>query len=204
MDGAAVVAQLGDLSITWVCLGVIALTVATLSMARRWQVVATHLGLRLSLGSALREYYLGTFINQVLPGGVTGDVARAFRVRKEADLQTAAVSVALERLLGQFAIFALLAVGLAATVFLPGSLERGHWLWVAILGLLALSLAGLVLSRQDGALGRFATLALALQRRPELIAHAVLTCGCLVFSFYACARATGTVLPVIATATLIP
>lgn len=47
--------------------------------AWRWRLTAARLGAPLRFGEALREYYVATFLNQVLPGGVMGDAARAWR-----------------------------------------------------------------------------------------------------------------------------
>jgi len=55
--------------------------------AWRWRFTAARLGVDIPLRRAISEYYLGTFLNQVLPGGVLGDVSRAWRhARAEPDL----------------------------------------------------------------------------------------------------------------------
>lgn len=203
-DGAAIVARLSGLSPVWMAVAIAALTLATVSMARRWQVVAAHLRLPLDFRFALREYYLGTAINQVLPGGVTGDAARAVRARHGADLKTAALSVALERLLGQVALFGLLAVGLLVALALPGGIDWGVLAWAVPAALAGLAAVGVFLARRRGAPGRLMGLLLVLQQRAELLVLAAISCGCLILSFYAAARATGAVLPATAWATLIP
>ncbi|MEO0916705.1 MAG: lysylphosphatidylglycerol synthase transmembrane domain-containing protein [Pseudomonadota bacterium] len=204
VDGAAVLSHLRELSLGWITVAVVALTAATASMARRWQVVAGHLGLNLRYKLALREYYLGTLINQILPGGVTGDVARAFRARDRADLKTAALSVAMERLLGQVAVFAVLAVGLAWAFVIPGGIDWGPWAWLVPLGFLLLLAAALQLARRTHLTGRLTAMTLALQRRPELLLHAAFACGCFLLGLYACARATGTLVPAHAWFTVMP
>ncbi len=47
--------------------------------AWRWRLTAQRLGAPIRFGEALREYYVATFLNQILPGGVMGDAARAWR-----------------------------------------------------------------------------------------------------------------------------
>ncbi len=47
--------------------------------AWRWRLTAQRLGAPIGCGEALREYYVATFLNQILPGGVMGDAARAWR-----------------------------------------------------------------------------------------------------------------------------
>ncbi|WP_343235679.1 lysylphosphatidylglycerol synthase domain-containing protein, partial [Streptomyces sp. SID10815] len=53
--------------------------VTTVFSARRWQLVARALRIRLPLGPAVADYYRALFLNAALPGGVLGDVHRAVR-----------------------------------------------------------------------------------------------------------------------------
>lgn len=204
VDGADVLWRLSGVSIPWMTLGVVALSAATFSMARRWQIVAAHLGLHLSFWASLREYYLGSFINQVVPGGVTGDIARAVRARHGANLRTAALSVALERFLGQVAVFLVLAFGLAFALILPGGIAWPKVAWVLPAGVLTLACASVFFLRGNGVLHRFTRQSLRLLPRPELICHGALVCACLFLGFYACARAVGILIPPAGWMTLIP
>src|SRR5688500_15505184 len=79
LDGDALIDRLTDLEPIWV---LIALAISLPQMALlafRWRLTAARLGLALPFGTALSEYYLATFLNQLLPGGVMGDVSRAWR-----------------------------------------------------------------------------------------------------------------------------
>ncbi len=61
-------------------LAALALSIPQVALsAWRWRMTAERLGAPLRFREALREYYLATFLNQVLPGGVMGDAARAWR-----------------------------------------------------------------------------------------------------------------------------
>ena len=53
--------------------------VTTLCCAWRWQRVASGLGVDVPLRTAVAAYYRSQFLNSTLPGGVLGDVHRAFR-----------------------------------------------------------------------------------------------------------------------------
>ena len=125
--------------------------------AWRWRLTAARLGAHLPLGAAVREYYLATFLNQVLPGGVMGDAARAWRhARKESHVQhggaAAWQAVVLERASGQLA---LLLVVLASLALSPALRSAVHGAFsgpspteAALAGLLLALLAlGLTLSR---------------------------------------------------------
>jgi uncharacterized membrane protein YbhN (UPF0104 family) len=114
VDAGAVAARLAALDVRWL-LPVLALTVLqVIASAWRWRFTAARLGLALPLGTAIREYYLATFANQVLPGGVLGDVGRAGRhALASGDPGPAARAVILERASGQVAIALIAVIGIA-------------------------------------------------------------------------------------------
>ncbi len=106
--------------------------VTTLCAAWRWTWVARRLGLRLDVRAAVTAYYRSQLVNQVLPGGVLGDVDRAVRHGdREAALGMAARAVAWERTLGQVGLVSLT---LLAAVALPSAL-RGTVTWLTLAGL---------------------------------------------------------------------
>ncbi|MFI9380406.1 YbhN family protein [Kutzneria sp. NPDC052558] len=79
----------------------------TVFSAWRWCVVADQLGLKLSLRTAVADYYQALFINAVLPGGVLGDVHRAVQNGHDTgDVGRGVRAVVLERTGGQLAILA--------------------------------------------------------------------------------------------------
>ena len=89
--------------------------IATASAAWRWRVVAAGLGLRLSWRGALAAYYRSQFLNTVLPGGVVGDIHRAYRHgRRSGDVGLAARAVVTERVAGQLVQLALATTILAS------------------------------------------------------------------------------------------
>ncbi len=77
--------------------------IATAAAAWRWRMVSTGFGLPLAWGEAFASYYRSQFLNTVLPGGVMGDVHRAYaHGRPHARVGVAARAVAAERVAGQF------------------------------------------------------------------------------------------------------
>ena len=73
--------------------------------AWRWRFTAHCLGLVMSYRRALQEYYLGSLVNQVLPGGVLGDAYRAKRHADQSPQKSPAwFAVIIERLSGQLAL----------------------------------------------------------------------------------------------------
>ena len=78
-DLNSVVARLVDMRPGWVTLALGLSVIQVAVLAWRWRFTAHRLGVGLSFVEAWREYYLSIFLNQVLPGGVMGDVSRAWR-----------------------------------------------------------------------------------------------------------------------------
>jgi uncharacterized membrane protein YbhN (UPF0104 family) len=94
--------------------------VQMLVLAWRWRVTAARLGLELPMRDATAEYYLGVFINQVLPGGILGDVSRAWRHARAATHTGPAVrAVILERASAQ-AVMVLVAI--VSVLLLPSGM----------------------------------------------------------------------------------
>jgi len=118
----------------YVMVPALALTVFQVALsAWRWRYTVERLGLPLAYGVAVREYYLATFLNQVLPGGVLGDVNRAWRHGSGAGERLSAVhGVAIERLSGQL-VLALVVVISGSWLLGSGRVAAGQWnggLWL--------------------------------------------------------------------------
>jgi uncharacterized protein (TIRG00374 family) len=87
--------------------------------AARWRLTAERLGANLPFHVALSEYYLAVLTNQVLPGGVLGDAARAVRhghrlITHDAPLRYGPVirAVIFERASGQLILLLFMLAGL--------------------------------------------------------------------------------------------
>jgi uncharacterized membrane protein YbhN (UPF0104 family) len=89
--------------------------------ALRWRFTAGRLGQPIGTIAAIGDYYLGTLVNQLLPGGVAGDALRALRHRADAagGWKVPAQAVLFERLAGQGMFFLIAGLGLLL------------WPWVA-------------------------------------------------------------------------
>lgn len=104
--------------------------------AVRWRVLLRAYGAtRIArFATLVRLYFVAMFYNTYLPGAVTGDVGRGVVTRDAfADEgATGALAVVLvERALGLFGLFALLATGLVAS---RGAVDRGALWWWTVLG----------------------------------------------------------------------
>lgn len=168
LDSGAIAAEVSDIAPAWM-LAALALTVPqVLISAWRWRLTAREIGLWLPLRVAVREYYLATFLNQVLPGGVLGDATRAWRnARHNRNAPAAVHAVLIERVSGQLALLLVASMALVQSPALRAGLSGAlaatgpHLLWIvaalaAIVALLAVG-AARVSRRLAHTLARFAT-----------------------------------------------
>jgi uncharacterized membrane protein YbhN (UPF0104 family) len=193
-----------------------ALTLHTALAAERWRLTAGALGLSLSRGHALREYYLAQLVNQTVPGGVVGDAGRAVRSREQAGLTIAAQAVIVERFAGQVAVLATMIIAVAVIALVPGGLEWPAWMLALATTITLVSLAGVgLLLAARFVPGRFGTRVAELSRTaaialvgrrvwlPQLVLSAGTTASILA-AFAFSALAVGLSLPFGAIVALVP
>ena len=134
-DGANAARQLASADPVYIALALLALTAQTVLCARRWRLTATRLGMEISQTAALGEYYLGQIVNQLVPGGVVGDAARAVRAKGSAGMMASGQSVVFERLTGQLALLVYLCAAMVATLIAPGGLTWPDWTLCLVLAI---------------------------------------------------------------------
>lgn len=163
VDVAVVLDRLRQADPVWLAAGLALCAIQFAASAERWQRTAAALGVPLSRRRALADYYLAGLANQVLPGGVLGDAARATRHAHASGRTGPAVrAVILERASGQVV---LLLVTLALLAMTPtgrriaGTLTTatGPAPWIAF-GLVAAGIAALILLLRRAPFGGLAEL----------------------------------------------
>lgn len=116
LDTDRLVTELSRFSLGALGLALLISVAQVIVSAWRWRYTAHCLGLSLAMKTAVGEYYLAMFLNQCLPGGVAGDLNRAWRHGSSSGArQTALHAVMIERLSGQLVMAV---VALAAIVWL--------------------------------------------------------------------------------------
>jgi len=125
-----VMARLVEMDPAWVSIALLLSIAQVVGSAWRWRFTAGRLGLELPMPRAVSEYYLATFLNQVLPGGVVGDVSRAWRHAREADTRASVQSVAFERLSGLIVMSVVAAV---SALLLLGDVSAGARMGLGLL-----------------------------------------------------------------------
>lgn len=216
-DGAEAMRRLAGAQAGWLLAALAALSAQIVLSALRWRLTAARLGIAIDGATAVREYYLSQIVNQALPGGVLGDAGRAVRARAQAGLLASGQAVVFERLAGQIAIFALLAVAFGATLAVPGGLDWPGWASWPVAALIGTGL-GLPLILWGaarivrGRMGRMLTrlwdrLHLCLFAREVRGRQALLSIGTAlanVAGFAFCAEAVGAPIPMAAALALVP
>lgn len=133
VEPAALWARLRQVQWPWLILALALTPVQVVVSAWRWRFTVGRLGGNLPLGHAVGEYYLGTLVNQLVPGGVAGDAGRALRHRQLAGTTAMAVhAVMIERLSGQLVLFLLGAGMLVLWLSVPAPPIPGLFLVPAI------------------------------------------------------------------------
>ena len=134
VDLASAKAAMGRIPIATFALavGLVAANVAV--GALRWRVLLRAYGATKipTMPRLVQLYFVAFFYNNYLPGAVAGDVGRGVVTRDAFETEGATASLAVvlvERALGLFALFALLAVGLG----MSRGLDTGSlWLWTVL------------------------------------------------------------------------
>lgn len=215
VDPAKIVTAFANVPPGHIVAGLLIVQLQVILSAVRWRFTAHRLGHDISLGLAVREYYLGSFLNQILPGGMAGDALRAYRATEDGEggWKRPAAAVFLERLSGQIAFFTLTGIGLVVWPFVAGDhlpKEFATLVWVC-LGI-AIAIAALAVG-----FGKARLPARLKGLKPDLMAafwedraFAVQTSLSItivvsyVATFFIAASAVGTPLPAIAAVTVIP
>jgi len=135
VDLAEAGAALGKISYATFAAAIALVAANVVVGAIRWRVLMRAYGATAipALPRLVYLYFVAFFYNNYLPGAVVGDVGRGVVTRDAFGEQGAAGALAVvlvERALGLFALFALLAVGLATA---GGAIDtRDLWLWTAL------------------------------------------------------------------------
>jgi uncharacterized membrane protein YbhN (UPF0104 family) len=119
----------------WPAVLVIPLIVLIYSLqALRWRLLLTANGFRVPVSRVLRITWAGAFFNQVLPGSVGGDVAKALIVAQGEERKAGAFgTVILDRIVGLATILIIAAIAILPVIDRK-ELRPVVWLIVALLG----------------------------------------------------------------------
>lgn len=188
----------------------VALSAASLCyplLAARWSFLSARAGASLRFEKAIREYYVSTLLNQLLPLGVAGD---AWRVKRRLDEERsdeprrgALAALFSDRVSGQLVLWLWVLLALPSLGQSSSSPPGGH-LGVALALLVALALALLLSARLREGLRTSAALLLA---PGSAAVHVPLSAGLIalhVATFWASARALALDLDVSTACELVP
>ena len=217
-DPQRIAASLASADPTYISAGLILVQVQIVLSALRWRFTAARLGQRLDVGKAIGDYYLGTLLNQLLPGGVAGDAVRAVRNRAHGDggWKVPVQAVIFERVAGQGVFFVIATFGvmlwpLLGGAAIPGDLRHllsGFALFAAGLAIVFLLLLRLPPRRVQPLLAALKTaLAQVFLRDRAWIAQTLFSLvivASYIAMFMLASAAVGAPLPALAAVTAIP
>lgn len=210
LRGTDAQARLTGMSPGWALAALAALSLQTWLSAWRWRLTARQLGIVIGPARAVGEYYLAQLLNQILPGGMVGDVGRALRSAGQAGRTPAALAVVLERLMGNAMLIAAMLTAALASWVMP--LDRPVPAKLSVLAVAVVLIAaatGLLIVRNSGqpAMTIRRAVRLGLLAPTVLPRQILLSLGTVLANLaaFACAtRATGTALPPLTALILIP
>ncbi|WP_436494866.1 lysylphosphatidylglycerol synthase transmembrane domain-containing protein [Actinokineospora sp. HUAS TT18] len=177
----------------WPILAALAIgLLTTVTAAGRWCVISRRLGLPLTLGTAVADYYRALFLNAVLPAGVLGDVHRAVSHGKHTGGRGVR-AVVFERVAGQVV---LIAIGVAVVIAQPiPGLNLAPSKETLTVALVALVVATAAASRVPALRTTWADLRSALTALPTVVTLSAATIAGHISLFLVAAEAAGTTAP---------
>jgi uncharacterized membrane protein YbhN (UPF0104 family) len=140
VDLKALALQLRHVDLGLVALGAGLILLQTIAGAIRWQAIIAAQGGRVDLLTTFRIYYIGVFFATFTPGGVLGDVIRAWHAHRAGlTLPSAISSVILDRLI---VVAYLVLISISTVHLLPPEIQAQFPLGVASALLLIALVAG--------------------------------------------------------------
>ena len=125
---------LKNVNLLYLALLLVLISFDRIFMAYKWHMLLKVKDTSIPLSSAIRSYYIGTFIGFFLPATVGGDIVRVLKLRSERKKGTDVLSsVILERMLGLIAAAILAPI---AVLFLISFFELDIWIFLLIAGVL--------------------------------------------------------------------
>ena len=173
----------------WWAVAVLLVPVQTILAAERWHHTSRALDVPLSRREAWTEFAAGTAVNQVLPGGVAGDVLRVWRQRQQG-LARAMRAALVDRWWGQTVLATAVA---GAVVWWPQTASKPAGLLVGVLLATLVVASGWVLPQRTPVVGSVsADLRRTARRSPALLFMLGLTLlAAILGGFAACGLALG-------------
>ncbi|NTJ43917.1 flippase-like domain-containing protein [Agrobacterium larrymoorei] len=212
-DHANLFQSLTNISLPAIVLSLVLVQVQIILSAIRWRFTSGRLGTNIAVGTTIREYYVASILNQTLPGGIGGDVIRAWRMRSvdSGGWKQPTKAIVFERASGQIAFFLVSIIGL---FIYPSMVASSPITSIAILLVVGVVFSALtilffvVLSRKFKAWAVLSgEIFDAFISRKAWIVQLCLSASilaCYIGVFFIAANATGSQLPLVAMITIIP
>jgi hypothetical protein len=141
--------------------------------AWRWRQVLAASGVPVSVGTAVRQYFIGVFLNNFFPSTVGGDMAKVYYLGRHHGYRPIAASIVLDRLLsiGLLAVLATAMYWIAPDPSPQFAATRAFVTAIAVCLIVGLVLAAHGTGGLPQRLSRFGTLAVGLAERAQRFRH---------------------------------
>ncbi len=127
----------GKLNIKYVLIIVLISMIQYLLSAYRWMYISSKSGHDMNYIFCIKYYYISGFLNNILPGGVIGDIYRAYSAKSSdqrvIDLSKSITSIVLERLSGQIMLILFFIVSLSLYFIKDGKYEAFLYMFIPVL-----------------------------------------------------------------------
>jgi uncharacterized protein (TIRG00374 family) len=124
VDFKSLLKVIRNVDMAYVLLSVVFFLMSVFAAAYRWKYVISIKNKNISFKACLREYFIGLFFNNFLPGSIGGDVVRIIGAAKEIGSKEIALSsVVVERVIG---LISLVTIGILGFMFLNIASSPGY------------------------------------------------------------------------------
>ncbi len=127
----------GKLNYKYVFIIILISVIQYLLSAYRWKYISLQSGHDMNYIFCIKYYYIAGFLNNILPGGVIGDIYRAYSAKSSdqrvIDLSKSVTSIVLERLSGQIMLILFFIISLSLYFIKNEKYEAFFYMFIPVL-----------------------------------------------------------------------
>ncbi len=114
--GKQILQLLLSINISYIFIVILISTIQYILSAYRWMYISKYTNLNIDFYDSIKFYYISSFLNNILPGGIIGDIFRIYKTSENKNefykIGKSFQSVVFERLSGQLMLFSFFIISL--------------------------------------------------------------------------------------------